>query len=122
MATVLSILHVVVALALIIIILLQTGRGSDIGAAFGAGASQTVFGSQGSAPFLNKVTVAAAVIFMLTSLLLAFTSGKHKGSVSTIMKSKQSAPAVPKKAPAPTRAKKEAPKPSGNSKTGTSNK
>jgi preprotein translocase subunit SecG len=114
MATVLSILHVVVALALIIIILLQTGRGSDIGAAFGAGASQTVFGSQGSTPFLNKVTVAAAVIFMLTSLLLAFTSGNHKGSVSTIMNSKQSAPAVPKKAPAP--AKKEAPKPNGNSK------
>jgi preprotein translocase subunit SecG len=88
MVTVISVLHVVVAIALIMIILMQTGRGSDIGAAFGAGASQTVFGSSGSTPFLNRVTVGAAVVFMLTSLLLAYASGHRKATLSTIMKNK----------------------------------
>ncbi len=88
MVTIISVLHVIVAIALIMIILMQTGRGSDIGAAFGAGASQTVFGSSGSTPFLNRVTVGAAVVFMLTSLMLAYASGHRKASVSTIMKNK----------------------------------
>ena len=88
MVTVISVLHVVVAIALIMIILMQTGRGSDIGAAFGAGASQTVFGSSGSSPFLNRVTVGAAVVFMLTSLLLAYASGHRNTSLSTIMNNK----------------------------------
>jgi len=95
MITVIAILHVIVAIALIMIILMQTGRGSDIGAAFGAGASQTVFGSSGSTPFLNRVTVGAAVVFMLTSLLLAHASGRHRGTLSTVIpaKSHQAAPA-----------------------------
>lgn len=95
MITVIAILHVIVAIALIMIILMQTGRGSDIGAAFGAGASQTVFGSSGSTPFLNRVTVGAAVVFMLTSLLLAHASGRHRGGFSTAIPSKthQTAPA-----------------------------
>lgn len=83
-----SILHVVVAIALIMIILMQTGRGSDIGAAFGAGASQTVFGSSGSTPFLNRITVGAAIVFMLTSLMLAYASGHRHITTSTIMKNK----------------------------------
>ncbi len=119
MVTVIAILHVVVALALIMIILMQTGRGSDIGAAFGAGASQTVFGSSGSTPFLNRVTVGAAVVFMLTSLMLAYASGHRKASVSTIMntKSKKTAPAKagtkPQTAPKP----QAQPKPETGSKT-----
>ncbi len=70
-----TVLHVTVCIALILIVLLQTGKGADMGAAFGGGSSQTVFGSTGPANFLSKGTTAAAVIFMLTSLLLAIPSG-----------------------------------------------
>ncbi|MFO8057108.1 MAG: preprotein translocase subunit SecG [bacterium] len=69
-----TLLHVGVCLALIIIILLQAGKGAGMGAAFG-GSSQTVFGSTGRATFLTKVTIAAAVIFGLTSLGLSFMGG-----------------------------------------------
>lgn len=112
MVTVISILHVVVAIALIMIILMQTGRGSDIGAAFGAGASQTVFGSSGSTPFLNRVTVGAAVVFMLTSLLLAYASGHHKTGFSTIMrhKAEETAPVRAGTKPAPATGQKSKPK------------
>jgi len=69
----LLILHVVVCLALILIVLLQSGKGAQMGAAFG-GSSQTLFGSPGAAGFLTKITTLAAVVFMLTSLLLGFWS------------------------------------------------
>lgn len=78
--TVLVILHVVVALALILIVLLQTGKGASLGAAFG-GSSETVFGSRGAATFLSKLTTAAAIIFMLTSLTLAVYSSRQEGSI-----------------------------------------
>ncbi len=67
--------HVSVCIALIMIVLLQRGKGADMGAAFG-GSSQTVFGSGGATSFLHKVTTVAAVIFMLTSLGLSFLSGR----------------------------------------------
>ena len=70
------IIHILVSVALILIVLLQTGRGADIGAAFGGG-SQTLFGSAGPASFLNKLTTVAAVVFMLTSLSLAYLSGQR---------------------------------------------
>jgi preprotein translocase subunit SecG len=65
-------LHVAVCIALIIIVLLQAGKGAEIGAAFGSGASQTVFGATGSKGFMSKLTTGAAVIFMLTSLILTY--------------------------------------------------
>jgi preprotein translocase subunit SecG len=71
MGFIITLLHVAVCLALIIIILLQAGKGAGMGAAFG-GSSQTVFGSAGRATFLTKVTIAAAVIFGLTSIGLSF--------------------------------------------------
>ena len=74
MFTIIAILHVLVCVFLILVVLLQTGRGSEIGAVFGGGASQTLFGSPGAAGFLTKITTAAAVVFMITSLLLAFWS------------------------------------------------
>ncbi len=74
MATLTTIIHVVVCLALIMIVLLQTGKGASMGAAFG-GSSQTVFGSGGAATFLTKLTTIAAAVFMVTSLLLAFMYG-----------------------------------------------
>ena len=63
-------LHVVVAFVLILVVLLQSGKGASMGAAFG-GSSQTVFGSRGPAGFMSKLTTAAAIVFMLTSLVLS---------------------------------------------------
>jgi preprotein translocase subunit SecG len=69
MQTALIILHVLASLTLIVLVLLQTGKGSDIGAVFG-GSSQTLFGSTGAATFLTKLTTVVAVIFIITSLAL----------------------------------------------------
>ena len=67
-----SILHVMASIALVLIVLLQTGRGSEIGAAFGSGASQTIFGSSGSSGFMTRITTVVVILFMLTSVVLAF--------------------------------------------------
>jgi preprotein translocase subunit SecG len=75
MATALIVIHVLICAGLIIAILLQSGKGSDLGAAFG-GSSQTLFGSSGAVPFLNKVTAGVAIAFMITSLSLAFLASK----------------------------------------------
>ncbi|MCJ7747828.1 MAG: preprotein translocase subunit SecG, partial [Desulfobacterales bacterium] len=66
------VLHVLVCFALIMIVLLQAGKGAEMGAAFG-GASQTIFGSSGAMGFLSKLTTVVAVLFMITSLLLTFS-------------------------------------------------
>ena len=73
------VLHIIVCIALIMIVLLQTGKGADMGAAFGGGSSQTLFGSTGASSFLSKATTAAAILFMLTSLILAYMSGDKSG-------------------------------------------
>jgi preprotein translocase subunit SecG len=104
MHTLIVILHVAVSVALILVILLQTGKGSDIGAVFGGGSSQTLFGSTGPTSFLSKLTAGAAIIFMLTSLFLAYFSGR--GPTGSIMKSGatapvQTMPAPPASMPAP---------------------
>jgi preprotein translocase subunit SecG len=94
MLTVIAIIHLIVAIALILIVLLQTGRGSEIGAAFGGGSSQTLFGSSGSSKFMTKLTTAAVVIFMLTSLSLAYFYGHRDSSVRKVpVKSEESVPA-----------------------------
>ncbi|PLX95623.1 MAG: preprotein translocase subunit SecG [Desulfuromonas sp.] len=72
MSTLLVILHVTVSIALIVIVLLQMGKGAEAGASFGAGASNTMMGTRSGGSFMGKVTAAAAVIFMLTSLTLAY--------------------------------------------------
>lgn len=76
MTTLLLIVHIVVCFALVLIVLLQGGKGADIGATFGAGSSQTVFGATGGQSFMGKLTTGAAVIFMLTSLFLAYYYAK----------------------------------------------
>lgn len=78
MSILIVILHVVVCIALIMIVLLQTGKGADMGAAFGGGGSNTLFGATGASTFLSKLTTAAAVIFMLTSLILAYMAAKQE--------------------------------------------
>src|SRR5713101_2142928 len=69
----LVIVHIIVAFVMVGVILLQSGKGAEIGAAFG-GSSQTVFGSRGAGTFLGKLTAVTATIFMLTSLSLAIMS------------------------------------------------
>lgn len=69
-------IHVLVCLVLTIVVLLQQGKGADVGAVFG-GSSQTVFGSSGAGNFLTKLTGALAVVFFATSMLLAYASTKH---------------------------------------------
>ncbi|NVM23444.1 MAG: preprotein translocase subunit SecG [Desulfobacterales bacterium] len=83
MSTFIILVHVVVCVALILIVLLQTGKGADMGVAFGGGSSRTLFGSSGASSFLSKLTTGAAVVFMLTSLSLAYLSS-HR-STSSIM-------------------------------------
>ena len=80
----LIIIHVLVCIALIMIVLLQTGKGSDMGAAFGGGSSQTLFGSTGASTFLSKATTGAAIVFMVTSLGLAWLSSHRTGSESVV--------------------------------------
>lgn len=74
----LIVVHVFVAVSLILIVLLQAGKGAALGAAFG-GASQTVFGPRGAGSFLGKLTTGAAAIFMVTSLVLAIFSAQNLG-------------------------------------------
>jgi preprotein translocase subunit SecG len=69
-----TIVHIMTCLLLVAVVLLQHGKGADVGAAFGSGASQTVFGAQGAGNFLTRLTTGAAVLFMLTSLALSFFS------------------------------------------------
>ena len=83
MSTLIIIVHIVVAIALILIVLLQTGKGADMGAAFGGGSSQTLFGSTGASTFLSRLTTGAAIVFMLTSLTLAYVSS-HRSSTSVM--------------------------------------
>jgi preprotein translocase subunit SecG len=78
--TAIIVVHLLVCLALIGLILLQQGKGAEAGASFGGGASQTVFGSQGSGNFLTRSTSWLAVVFFVTSISLAFVA-KEKASV-----------------------------------------
>jgi len=81
MTTILIIIHVIIALLLIGVVLVQRGQGADMGASFGGGGAQTLFGSRGSGSFLGKMTGGLAAAFMLTSLTLAFFSQQQTGSV-----------------------------------------
>ena len=67
-------MHVLAAFVLVAVVLLQHGKGADIGATFGAGASQTVFGSRGAGNFLSKLTTFFVAVFMVTSISLAYFS------------------------------------------------
>ena len=79
--------HIILCVFIVLIILLQSGKGTDMGAAFG-GSSQTVFGPSGGATFLSKLTTVIAVGFLVTSLLLAYLSTKRRESTLVKDKSK----------------------------------
>lgn len=71
------ILHVIGSILLIGLVLLQQGKGADMGASFGGGASQTFFGSRGSGSFLSRITAYVVTLFFITSLSLAYLGNKH---------------------------------------------
>ena len=79
MQTLIVVIHVIVAIVIVGLVLLQQGKGADAGASFGAGASQTVFGASGSGNFLVKATTFAATIFFITSLSLAIFARNERG-------------------------------------------
>lgn len=97
MDTIILIVHVAASAGLIGLVLLQQGKGADMGAAFGAGASATVFGSQGSGSFLTRATAILATIFFITSLTLAYFSGKSAApqSVTEILSDTPAAADIP---------------------------
>jgi preprotein translocase subunit SecG len=95
--------HVLLAVAIIGIVLLQRGKGADAGAGFGAGASGTVFGARGSASFLSRTTAVLATLFFLTSLGLTYLFSQHQEATSVVDTVTQEAPApVKSSAPLPT--------------------
>ena len=88
METILLIIHVLVALALIGLVLIQQGKGADMGAGFGSGASGTVFGASGSASFMSRLTGGVAAAFFILTIILAIVSSKtaeHKNEVDAAL-------------------------------------
>jgi preprotein translocase subunit SecG len=99
MQTILIVVHLFIALGLVGLVLMQHGKGADAGAAFGSGASATVFGSRGSGSFLSRATGILAALFFLTSLVLAWYAmqlTEQKGLMESIATPEAvEAPAVP---------------------------
>lgn len=91
-------LHIIVCVILILVVLLQSGKGADLAGAFGGGATQTAFGSRGPASFLSKLTTGAAILFMLTCLSLSLIGDRRE--VKSVMDTTTGTQAPAKKAPA----------------------
>ena len=106
MIVALLIVHVLLSVSLIPLVLLQHGQGADAGAAFGSGASATVFGSRGSANFLSRTSAVLATLFFATSLALAYLYSNPQQPKSVT----QQAPSVTQKAPAGSASGKQQPK------------
>ena len=103
---ILIVVHVLVALAIIGLVLLQHGKGADMGSGFGGGASGSLFGATGSANFLSRTTAVLATIFFLLSLALAYVATKKPVEAGGVMDAVRNQPAKPDAQAAP-----EAPKP-----------
>ncbi len=88
MLILLKILHILVCLFMIAVVLLQSGKGAEMGASFGSSGSQSVFGAGGGTTFLSKLTTGVAVVFMLTSMLLAYLAGTPSSSSIMVDKAK----------------------------------
>ena len=88
-------LHVIVCFILVLVVLLQSGKGADLAGAFGGGATQTAFGSRGPASFLSKMTTVAAVLFMITSISLSMISRQTESGKSVLETTTQPAATEP---------------------------
>jgi len=94
MQSLMLVVHVALAIAVIGLVLIQHGKGADAGAAFGSGASGTVFGSRGSASFLTRMTTLLASLFFVTSLVLFYMAAHRDGGGSSVTDSMLSVPAA----------------------------
>ncbi|MBT3706159.1 MAG: preprotein translocase subunit SecG [Proteobacteria bacterium] len=90
--SILTVIHLVTAIAIVVLVLLQQGKGADMGAAFGGGSSQSVFGSRGSANFLSRTTGILAAVFFATGLSLAYMYTKQSSAPTSVMASENAAP------------------------------
>ena len=105
MSTLVSVIHIVACVFLVLVVLIQSGKGAEISASF-SGSSQTVFGSSGGANFFTRFTAAMAAIFMVTSLVLTVLGGQAKkslfeGPASSSNIPVQGAPVAPAQNPVP---------------------
>jgi len=104
METLILVIHVLAALAIIGLVLIQHGKGADVGAAFGSGASGSLFGASGSANFLSRATAFVAAVFFITSMGLTYLSGtktEQRGVITTQPANDSSLPGqIPPSAPA----------------------
>lgn len=100
MIIVVTIIHVIVSIGLILVVLLQTGKGAEVGAVFG-GSSATIFGSSGAGNFLTKLTSGMAIVFMFTSLALGYFAGRKPSASITDSLAPVTAPAAPAQPVAP---------------------
>ena len=108
MVLVVTIVHVIVSIGLILVVLLQTGKGAEMGAVFG-GSSSTIFGSSGAGNFLTRLTTGMAIVFMMTSLTLGYFAGRRPSATIFDQRTptaeprqapQSTAPATPQGAPA----------------------
>jgi len=91
-----TIIHVIVSIGLILVVLLQTGKGAEVGAVFG-GSSATIFGSSGAGNFLTRLTTGMAIVFMITSLTLGYFAGKKPTSTIFDTRTPATQPLTPSK-------------------------
>lgn len=84
MENVITVIHILAAAGVIGLVLLQHGKGADMGAAFGSGASGSLFGVSGSSNFMSKATAGCVAVFFVTSLTLAYLSSHHAGRTSVV--------------------------------------
>lgn len=94
MTIALIVLHVIVSLGLILVVLLQTGKGAEVGAVFG-GSSATIFGSSGAGNFLTRLTTGMAIVFMATSLMLGYVTAKKPAATIFDNRTPTTEPAAP---------------------------
>ncbi len=119
MVTILTIIHILVCIFLVSIVLLQHGKGADIGATFGGGGGESLFGTEGPVPIMNKITTGVAVLFMVTSISLAYisahsTTSSVMGDYSAPVPVEQAAPVsepLPERVPMPATTPYEEPAP-----------
>ena len=95
MFSVILIVHVLIGFALCVLVLLQHGKGADMGAAFGSGSSGSLFGASGSANFLSRVTAMLATVFFVTSLTLAYIASHRSGTAGSVVESAVKLPPAP---------------------------
>ena len=101
MQTLVLVLHVLAAGAIIVLVLLQHGKGADMGAAFGSGSAGSLFGSAGAANFLSRTTAVLAAVFFATSLALTYySSPSRSGGVTSVIEADKKTDVKPA-APAP---------------------